>query len=73
MSWDERREWTKTDEFDQIVENEIQRRLDEMKTKAEKNNNEVFVDISYSDDCDSELEHHIVPYLDCCLRRFSHH
>ena len=74
MSWDKRHEWTKTKEFEDMVEKEIHRRLDEIKSKAEKNSNQIFVDVSYADECgDGELEHDIVPYLDCCLRRFSHH
>lgn len=74
MSWDDRYEWSKTKEFEDLVEKEIQRRLDEIKSEAESNGNQIFVDISYADDCgEGELEHDIVPYLNCCLRRFSHH
>lgn len=74
MSWDERHKWSKTKEFEDMVEKEIQRRLDEIKSKAENNNNHIFVDVSYADECgESELEHYIVPNLDCCLKRFSHH
>ena len=74
MSWNERYEWTKTKEFEDIVEKEIQRRLDIIKSQAEKNNNQIFVDVSYADDCgEGALEHDIVPNLNCCIRRFSHH
>ena len=75
MSWEEVNKWTKTEEFEEMVEEEIQRRLNEMKIKSEEQGDQVFVDIRYEDRTlsDSELEHEIVPNLKCCIRRFSHH
>lgn len=74
MSWDERQKWIKTKEFEEIVERTIQKELDEIRLLAEKNDNKIFVDISYADEYgEGELEHYIVPYLNCCLRSFSHH
>ena len=73
MKWDERYEWTKTKEFEEMVESEIQKRLNEMKKKAEEDGDEVFVKVQYSDDLYGELEHYLVPTFKCCLRRFNHH
>lgn len=33
----------------------------------------VFVEVEYDDHCNSELEHDIMPKLDCTIKRISHH
>lgn len=71
MSYKEVRELEKSDMFKTMVEKEIQSRLDVLAKKMEGNS--VFVMVEYDDHCNSELEHHIMPYLNCCMERISHH
>lgn len=72
MSYDKRYEWTKTKEFEDLCNKEIERRIANLKNKCEGNN--LFVRVSYADECgEGELEHHIVPDLNCCMTRISHH
>lgn len=33
----------------------------------------VFVEVEYDDHCNSELEHEIMPNVDCTIQRISHH
>lgn len=71
MNWVERSQWARSEEFEKLVTEEVQRRMNMLKEKA--NGNNVFVSVSYSDHSDGELEHEIVPNLNCCLQRFNHH
>lgn len=73
MNWDEIFEFTKTDEFKKFVEEETDKRINELRKDAEGKS--IFVEVEYEDHTveGSELEHDIVPYLKCCLTRFSHH
>lgn len=73
MNWDEIFEFTKTDEFKKFVEEETDKRINELRKDAEGKS--IFVEVEYKDHTveGSELEHDIVPYLKCCLTRFSHH
>lgn len=73
MNWDEIFEFTKTDEFKKLVEEETDKRINELRKDAEGKS--IFVEVEYEDHSlsGSELEHDIVPYLDCCLKRFSNH
>ena len=64
--------WSKSPEFEECVSKEIEQRLTSIKNTA--NGNSVFVRLSYSNNNgDGELEHFIVPSLDCCIASFSHH
>ena len=65
MSWDERR-GEEVQEFIQEKINERSKELDEY---------DVISIVEYEDHTDigSELEHNIMPYLDCTIRRISHH
>lgn len=73
LTWDEACELRKTDEFKKLCEDEINRLIDELRKNAEGNS--IFVKVEYSDDTSAgaELEFEIMPDLDCCLRRISHH
>ena len=73
MNWNEIFEFTKTDEFKKLVEEETDKRINELRKDAEGKS--IFVEVEYEDHTveGSELEHDIVPYLKCCLTRFSHH
>ena len=73
MNWDEIFEFTKTDEFKKLVEEETDKRINELRKDAEGKS--IFVEVEYQDHSlsGSELEHDIVPYLDCCLEVFSNH
>lgn len=75
-SWSERYDFTKTEECQVLAEKEMNHILDTYKKEALIKGDEIFVKIDYSDNDGpfySELEHHIVPELDCCIKRFSHH
>ena len=73
MNWNEIFEFTKTDEFKKLVEEETDKRINELRKDAEGKS--IFVKVEYEDHSlsGSELEHDIVPYLDCCLEVFSNH
>ncbi len=71
MSYTEVHEFSKTEEFKQMVEKEIQNKVDELSEKMGEKS--VFVEVEYSDHCDSDLEHYIMPELSCCMARISHH
>lgn len=73
MNWNEIFKFTKTDEFKKLVEEETDKRINELRKDAEGKS--IFVEVEYEDHSlsGSELEHDIVPYLDCCLKRFSNH
>lgn len=73
MNWNEIFEFTKTDEFKKLVEEETDKRINELRKDAEGKS--IFVEVEYEDHSlsGSELEHDIVPYLDCCLEVFSNH
>lgn len=72
MTWNEQCEWIKTKEYEDMCEKEMQRRVSTLKEKCKDKN--VFVMIDYGDDCgDGDLEHRVVPGLNCCMTRISHH
>lgn len=72
MSWEEMMKWKKSNEFESLVKDRIQQRLNEIKKAAEGKH--IFLHISYSDsEGDGELEHYIVPNLNTCLAVFTHH
>ena len=73
MNWNEIFEFTKTDELKKLVEEETDKRINELRKDAEGKS--IFVEVEYEDHSlsGSELEHDIVPYLDCCLEVFSNH
>lgn len=64
-------------EFVEACEKEMERRLKEIRKNTEqvRPKQTVFVEVTYSDHSreGSELEHDIVPYLKCCVQRFSWH
>ena len=73
MSWKEIKEWRQTSEFEDLMNEEINKRLSKIKEKAKENNYQVFVVVNYSEHGQAELEQVIVPSLKCCIQVFSHH
>lgn len=73
MSWKEIRRWRETSEFEDLINEEINKRLSEIKEKAKEKNYQVFVVVNYSDHGQAELEQVIVPSLKCCIQVFDHH
>lgn len=73
FSWDEIREFEKTDEYKEYYEKKLNECIEPLRKDAEGKS--VFVEVDYEDHSDigSQLEHEIVPNLNCCLRRISHH
>jgi hypothetical protein len=72
MSYQEINEWTRTTEFQKILEKEIENKISSIKEELDKCN--IFLEVEYGDeDGDGELEHHIMPELDCTMARISHH
>lgn len=61
----------KTDEFNKMVDARVQKQVDALAEKL--NGKSVAVMVEYSDDINSELEHYIMPDLDCCVAVISHH
>ena len=75
MSWDERYDWRDSDECKQLVNEELNKEIENLKKDIKRNGQQIFVEIEYSDHTAEgcALEHEIVPDLGCCLKRFSHH
>ena len=73
LSWDEIREFEKTDEYKEYYEKKLNECIEPLRKDAEGKS--VFVEVNYEDHSNigSQLEHEIVPNLNCCLRRISHH
>lgn len=71
FSWGEIREFEKTDEFKELYEKKLNECIESLRKESEGNS--VFVEVEYEDHTEPELEHDIMPYLKCCLRRNSHH
>lgn len=71
MSFREIIEFQDTEEFEELLQQDIQRRVDELKEKLQDKS--VIVMVRYSDHGSWELEHDVVPGLDCCMERISHH
>lgn len=65
MSWDERR----SEDVQEFIQEEVNEACKEL---SEYN---IISVVEYEDHTDlgSELEHNIMPYLDCTIRRISHH
>ena len=73
VSYNEIRKLEKTDKNKERYEKKLNECIDSLRKEAEGKS--VFVEVEYEDhDCiGSQLEHEIVPSLNCCLRRISHH
>lgn len=64
-------EWRKSPEFKKLLEDEVK---NEMKLFEENiNHRGYFSIVSYSDDIDGEIEHHIMPYMPFVYRTFNFH
>lgn len=72
-NWYAAKNWIDThpDEFESKIQTRVDTQVDELKSSlADKD----FISIvEVSDHDDSEMEHEIMPYLKCVVRRISHH
>ena len=70
-SWSDSRDYMKTEEgkaeVRMCLDNIINNILKDIEDKT------VFVEVEYDDHCNSELEHDIMPNVDCTIQRISHH
>ena len=73
LKWADFCEWSKAhaDVIEKRTAEEIKKKVKELKESLEGKDYIVVVD--YSDDCDGDLEHDIVPYLKSCMKTISHH
>lgn len=73
MDWNKVYEFIETEEYKNLVKEETDRRIEILRKDAEGKS--VFVNVEYEDHSveGSDLEHYIVPYLDCCLKVFNNH
>ncbi len=55
------------EEIEKSLDNIISNILKDMKDKT------VFVEVEYDDHCNSDLEHDIMPKVECTIQRISHH
>lgn len=64
-------EYSKTEEGKARIE----KYLDDMinKTLIDMEGKTVFVEVEYDDHCNSDLEHEIMPKVECTIKRLSHH
>lgn len=62
---------TKKRELEEEIYLNIQTKM--IREKAEAKGFDKFISIEISDHNDSDLEHNIMPYLSCTLKRYSHH
>ena len=67
--WIEKEENKK--EFDDAVNSKIDELYKRFKDKID--DCEYLAEVEYCDHTDGDLEHEIMPYLDCTIKRFSHH
>lgn len=67
--WIEKEENKK--EFDDAVNSKIDELYKRFKEKID--DCEYLAEVEYCDHTDGDLEHDIMPYLDCTIKRFSHH
>lgn len=58
-------------EFDDAVNSKVDELYKRFKEKID--NYEYLAEVEYDDHTDGDLEHMIMPYLDCTIKRFSHH
>ena len=72
-SYLESRDYVDTDEGKKEVEQFIQNIVNDVLEQIYFKELKVFVEVSYSDHCDSELEHHIMPNIPVTLVTFNHH
>lgn len=58
-------------EFDDAVKSKVDELYKRFKEKID--DCEYLAEVEYDDHTDGDLEHMIMPYLDCTIKRFSHH
>jgi hypothetical protein len=70
-SWSDSMDYMRTTEG----EAEVEKRLDDIINNILKDveDKTIFVEVEYDDHCNSELEHDIMPNVDCTIQRISHH
>jgi hypothetical protein len=74
MTYGQALDFTKTEEFEKMLNEEIEKRTKEFIQKLDDKSVVVMIDYgSGGDGFDEDLEFEIVPNLDCCLAIFNHH
>lgn len=68
-------DWLENSENKKKVEAKIIKKIAKLcdEFKDEIKNYEFLAEVEYCDHTDGDLEHEIMPYLDCTLKSFSHH
>ena len=66
-AWDYIRTEEGKAEIEKYLDNIINNALIDMGSKT------VFVEVEYDDHCNSDLEHEIMPEVECTIKRISHH
>ena len=67
--------WIKKKENKKEFDDAINSMVDELykRFKEKIDDCEYLAEVEYCDHTDGDLEHEIMPYLDCTIKRFSHH
>lgn len=72
FNWDEIYAFEETVEFAKLLEEELNAQV--ISLSEDMKDKDIIVEVKYGDECgDGRLEHYVVPSLDCCIRRISHH
>lgn len=69
VKWIKKKENKK--EFDDAVNSKVDELYKRFKEKID--DYEYLAEVEYDDHTDGDLEHEIMPHLDCTIKRFSHH
>lgn len=69
------KKWIKKEENKKAFDDAINSKVDELykRFKEKIDDCEYLAEVEYCDHTDGDLEHEIMPYLDCTIKRFSHH
>lgn len=69
------KKWIKKKENKKAFDDAINSKVDELykRFKEKIDDCEYLAEVEYCDHSDGDLEHEIMPYLDCTIKRFSHH
>jgi len=68
-------DWLENEANKKAFDEAVSTKVDELYKEYEEKINacEYLAEVEYCDHTDGDLEHEIMPYLDCTIRRFSHH
>lgn len=71
MSYSDAMDYVRTEEGKKMVEKYLDDIIENKKMQIDENS--IFVEVEYSDHCNSELEHEIMPIVASTIVRISHH